>query len=165
MSIKVYFDLDGTLFDLYGQYDWLYRIENEIEGVFSKGDFLPELDVKKFKEVTTKLLSYGVEFGVITWLPMQASPEYEEICTKEKTEWVKKNLPFVKTICCQSYGIPKQNAIKTRAKIMYLIDDNKSVCETWETAKMRKAVNVSKIYTALDFLIELLNRIEGENGG
>ena len=41
------------------------------------------------------------------------------------------------------YGIPKQNAIKKRAKQMILIDDNSEVCKMWETNSMRKAINLT----------------------
>ena len=158
-SVKVYFDLDGTLFNLYGKLDWLETIENEKPGAF-KGDFLPEINLECFFNLIRKLSMYGVEFNVITWLPMQASREYEEICTTEKIAWVRENLPFINEITCQSYGIPKQNVIKKRAKTMILIDDNKEVCETWETAKMRRSFNVSKIYTVTDALQEILESIE-----
>ena len=74
---------------------------------------------------------------------MQASEEYELECAKIKREWVKKFMPFVTEFTAQSYGIPKQNAIKKRAKTMYLLDDNKEVCEMWNTNKMRRAINVN----------------------
>lgn len=142
MSIKIYFDLDGTVYDLYSVENWLEKLRSEIASVFSEGDFIG--DYNSFKTVCEKLVSVGVQFEVITWLPMQASSEYELECTEVKREWVKKFMPFVSEFTAQSYGIPKQNAIKKRAKTMYLLDDNKEVCEMWKTDKMRKAINVNR---------------------
>ena len=142
MSIKIYFDLDGTVYDLYNVENWLEKLRSEDASVFSEGDFIG--DYNRFKTVCEKLVSVGVQFEVITWLPMQASEEYEIECTEVKREWVKKFMPFVTEFTAQSYGIPKQNAIKKRAKTMYLLDDNKEVCEMWKTDKMRKAINVNR---------------------
>ena len=90
---------------------------------------------------------------------MQASREYEEICKAEKIAWVRENLPFIDEITCQSYGIPKQNAIKKRTARMILIDDNKEVCETWKTAKQRTFFNVNKEFSAVNALETILGKI------
>lgn len=156
MAVKIYFDLDGTLFDLYGKKDWLYQIENEISGVF-KGHFLPYINVAELNKTVEKLLVKGVTFGVISWLPWQISTEYEEICRTEKIEWVNKNLPFVSEINCISYGIPKQKAIQKRTSTMYLIDDNAQICNAWNTSYQRKSVKVDKDFNVVDALKTILN--------
>jgi 5'(3')-deoxyribonucleotidase len=156
MSIKIYFDLDGTIFDLYNKNNWLEYIKSETSGLFATGDFLEEIDKLKFDETINKLLNIGVEFAVITWLPMQASNEYETICSQEKINWVKENLPFVNEISCLSYGIPKQNAIKKRCQKMYLIDDNSDVCNTWATNSQRIAINVDSDFTVVNALETIL---------
>lgn len=102
MTVKVYFDLDGTIFDLYGKEKWLEMIETEQSGVF-EGDFLPEINEDHFYTTVGDLLDLGVQFGVITWLPMGASPEYEEICRAEKMAWVKEFMPFISEFNCVSY--------------------------------------------------------------
>lgn len=163
-SLKVFFDLDGTLFDLYGKSDWLYRLENEIEGVFSSGDLMPEISKEDLFEVIADLSAYGVEFNVITWLPMQASREYQETCTNEKIKWVRKNLPFINNIVCQPYGTPKQNGILQKAYRCILIDDNAEVCETWNTPKMRTSYVVNEKFTAVSALIEIYRNIVEVNG-
>ena len=160
MSTKIYFDLDGTLFDLYNKKNWFEDLTNERNGVF-EGDFLEEIDTDNFYEIIDILLSMGVTFGVITWLPMQASPEYEEVCREEKMRWVRKNLPFVSEFNCVSYGTPKQNCIQKRAKRMFLIDDNVEICQAWETATQRIAINVNSKYTAekaLEYIVDKLTR-------
>ena len=167
MSIKCVFDLDGTIFDLYNRPNWLSMLENEQEEVFAEyGDnngWLSYINRISFNEaVTALMMEFGVEFEVITWLPMQASPEYEERCRQKKTEWVKKNLPFVSAINCVSYGLPKQNFIKKRAQRMILFDDNKEVCEMWETNKQRIAIQVSENNPVDKMLNELLCELEAE---
>ena len=160
MSIKVYFDLDGTLYNLYGKENWLENLENEVPGVFADNEnFMPGLNLENMHNVIYDLMNLGVSFGVISWTPFAASPLYEEICRKEKLEWLAKNFPMIKDIAIIPYGIEKQKAITKRAQTMYLIDDNKEVCRTWETAKQRKAICIDDDFSAFDALSYLYNAI------
>ena len=161
-SVKVYFDLDGTLFNLYGKENWLEMLESETAGVFqgSESDLMENIDLEELYEGIQALANYGVEFNVITWLPMQASREYEEICAKEKTEWVRKVLPFINEVVCQPYGTPKQKGISKRANTMILIDDNKEVCDMWKTNKQRRAIQVDNEYSASEAMMAILTSIE-----
>lgn len=154
MSKKIYFDLDGTLYNLYNISNWLEKLQTEQEGVFIEGNFL--VDYNEFLNIISELTKQGYIFGVITWLPMQASPEYEEICRNEKIQWINKYLPFVTEINITTYGIPKQNSIQKRAKEMILIDDNIEICKMWQTEKQRTAINIDNIYTVIDALNSLL---------
>ena len=158
MSIKVYMDLDGTVYDLYNVVNWLEKLNLEDAQVFSEGDFIGNYN--EFCEICNKLLAKGIQFGVITWLPMQASPEYETECAEIKRLWVKKFMPFVTEFTTQSYGIPKQNAIVKRCKRMYLLDDNSEVCEMWKTNHERIAINVNKgELTTIQALEKIYNEI------
>lgn len=163
--VKVFFDLDGTLFDLYGKTNWLemLRTENPLAFDWSdmvNGGFMPSFDYDDFIGICRDLMvDFGVEFNVITWLPMYATKEFEEECTKVKTKWVKTYMPFVKNISCQSYGVPKQLGVVSRSKEMILIDDNLEVCKTWETDKARKYINVTKEYNAFKALSDLYKEL------
>lgn len=157
--IKVNFDLDGTVFDLYGKENWLEMLEAENPDVFL-GEWLSYINKTAFFDTIEKLLEKKVEFNVITWLPMGASKEFEEECAKVKTEWVKENMPFIKEISCISYGIPKQKAIKKRAKTMYLLDDNKEVCNMWNTETQRKSFNLSEDFDVVKALQAILATID-----
>lgn len=167
MSIKIYFDMDGTLFNLYGKTNWLDDIINERKGVFN-GEFLSEIDVSALYDICNKLMFNGVELAIITWLPMNASSEYEENCAKEKKDWVKKNMPFIKEVNCLSYGIPKQNAITKRTTKAFLIDDNKEVCEMWRkdenTNCIRIPIQVTRSYNVVDALRQIYNIEINEEG-
>ena len=159
MSIKIFFDLDGTVYNLYQISGWKEKLENENPEVFREGSFIG--NYPEFMAICHKLLERGIQFGVITWLPMQASEEYEKECAEVKREWVKKFMPFVTEFTAQAYGIPKQNAIIKRAKRMYLLDDNAEVCEMWKTEKMRVAINVNRGgLTTIEALHEIYEKLE-----
>lgn len=162
MSVKIYFDLDGVCYNLYNIPNWEPSLRAEESGVFLHED-ANFFTVEELNEAVAPLLELGVQFGVISWLSMQSTPEYEEVCRAEKREWVKKNLPFVTEFNAISYGIPKQNAIRKRAQKMYLIDDNLEICKEWSTDKQRKAYCVDNECRYFDFnLIDALKQIYKE---
>lgn len=158
--LKIYFDLDGTLYDLYGLPNWLDKLRSETPGAFLESFPLFGED---FYKIVSKLLAKGVKFGVITWLPMGASEEYEEICAAEKKEWCKNYLPFIETFAAQTYGVPKQKAITKRAATEILIDDNLEICRTWQTEKRRKYENVDEAYTVSNALADIYYEYFGED--
>ena len=158
MSKKIYFDLDGTLYGLYKIPNWREMLDDEKAGVFVSGNWqFSEQRQKEFSFCIYELLKNGYDFGVISWLPMQASPEYEEICRREKLQWINENLPFVSENNLIPYGIPKQKAIQKRASEMWLIDDNVEIINEWETAVQRRGLLINNdfdVVSALSFLIE-----------
>lgn len=154
MSMKIYFDLDGTVYDLYGVDNWLELLREEISGVYTTGNSLFDTE---FYKVVSCLLAKGVKFGVITWLSMTASPEYEENTRTEKLNWCKEHLPFIETFVAQSYGTPKQNAIKSRTKNDILIDDNAEVLKVWCNGKTRTGYQVTNEKNVTQILKDILN--------
>ena len=149
---KIYFDMDGTVYDLYGIDNWLDMLRNEQEGAFTVGQSL--VDMERLKKVCLKLIEEGYQIGIITWLPMGASLEYCEVCTREKRIWAEKNMPYISEFYAQEYGTPKQYAPIKRAAEMWLIDDNKEVREMWVTEKQRKAIDAN--YDIIEALYEIL---------
>lgn len=150
---KIYFDMDGTVYDLYEMENWLEMLRNEEKGAFTLGNALVNMD--ELKEVCLRLIAKGYQIGIITWLPMGASLEYCEICTKEKREWAEKNMPYISEFYALEYGVPKQYAPARRAAEMWLVDDNKEVREMWITEKQRKAIDATEnIINALVALAE-----------
>ena len=152
--IKIYFDMDGTLFDLYNKPNWLEMLRDEIAGAFC-GDIQYELREywKNFRRICNALMEKGVQFGVISWLPPQCSEEYAEVCRREKLDWIYEHIPFAIEKHIVPYGTIKQDTIEKHAKVEVLIDDNMEVCKTWETKKQRLAINVNESLTAYHALV------------
>lgn len=154
MSKKIFFDLDGTLYDLYNIENWLDSLQNEDATVFERGNFIGDYD--EFIAIIKELMFKGYTFGVISWLPMYATPEFENECAEVKRKWVQKYLPFVEEMNFQRYGTPKQNAIQRKAQTMYLLDDSKEVGRVWATPKQRIHFLVDEDFTAVKILEEIL---------
>ena len=153
MSIKIYFDMDGTVYDLYGVADWLNKLRTEDVSVYATGNRLFD---DEFYKVVSALMRYGVRFGVITWGSMTATPEFEVQTEETKRQWVNEHLPFVESFHYQQYGTPKQQAIKNRTKNDILIDDNSDVLRVWINGNTRKGYQVTAEKSVTDILKEIL---------
>lgn len=146
----ILFDLDGALCNLYGRKNWLEELHNEIP-IYE--DLEPLVNMEELNAIAYKLKSIGVDFGVVTWLAMGASENYEFITSMEKYRWCKKYIPFITEFECQPYGTPKQTNYRNRQCI--LIDDNAEVRASFETPHRRKTFNANDDIIA--FLTNLYN--------
>ena len=146
----ILFDLDGALCNLYGRKNWLEELHNEIP-IYE--DLEPLVNMEELNAIAYKLKSIGVQFGVVTWLAMGASENYELITSMEKYRWCKKYIPFITEFECQPYGTPKQTNYRNRQCI--LIDDNAEVRASFETPHRRKTFDANDDIIA--FLTNLYN--------
>ena len=146
----ILFDLDGALCNLYGRKNWLEELKSEIP-IYE--DLEPLVNMEELNIIANKLKSVGVEFGVVTWLAMGASEEYEFITSMEKYRWCKKYIPFITEFECQPYGTPKQTNYRNRQCIV--IDDNAEVRASFETPHRRKTFDANDDIIA--FLTNLYN--------
>lgn len=138
MAKKIFFDMDGTIADLYNEENWLTRLQNEQKGLFR--NLKPMHDKDKLTKIFNDLVELGFEIEVITWTPKNASQDYIEIVEKEKKEWTQEHFPIIKNIHCLNYGVPKQKAKYKKAKLEILVDDNLEIVEMWDTPKQRKSI-------------------------
>lgn len=138
MAKKIFFDMDGTIADLYNEKNWLPRLQKEQKGLFR--NLKPMHDKDKLTKVFNDLVELGFEIEVITWTPKNVSQDYVRIVEKEKKEWIQENFPIIKNIHCLNYGVPKQKAKYKKAKLEILVDDNLEVVKMWNTPKQRKSI-------------------------
>ena len=150
---KIYFDLDGTIYDLYNFPNWLEMLRKSESPFY---ELTPLIDLKVLNNLMDRIKMRDIAtFEIISWLPMDANSEFEEICTDDKIERVHEDFGhnmfayghFLK------YGTPKDSVVLERlTKDHILIDDNLEILEQWEIAG-GKGVEASKI---LQFLKGLL---------
>jgi hypothetical protein len=137
--MTVTFDMDGTIYDLYGIPDWLPRLRNELPGAYTEGK--PLVDMDELSTICRNLQAVGVKVGIVTWLGKDASKQFEELSTQEKIQWAREyfkvKLDFFYAV---PYGTPKHK-IAPRAKKMIIVDDSDEVRAAWDTPKQRKSIN------------------------
>lgn len=128
--MNVYFDMDGTIADLYSVKGWLPLLRGESTHPFLVAE--PLLDMVELSELIRELQSLGHKVGVITWAPIGANKKYKNKVRYAKNKWLKKHLPTIDFdgVHVISYGTPKQKFNKFGSDTI-LFDDNKEVLNDW----------------------------------
>lgn len=129
MNTTIFFDMDGTIADLYGVENWLdYLIAADtLPYEVAK----PLIRLNALARVLNRLQNQGYKIGIISWLAKNSSAEYDGKVTKAKQDWLAKHLKSVHfdEINIVAYGTPKQNFAKTANDILF--DDEERNRETW----------------------------------
>ena len=127
----IWFDLDGTLYDLYNQPSWLEMLNNENGKVYSCGNSL--VDVSEFSLIVTELKKQGYKFGVITWLSRDCSRKYGNSIRYHKLKWLNETFPnLFDVVHIVKYGTDKSKFVTSENDILF--DDDENVCEQWENS-------------------------------
>lgn len=129
MTATIFFDMDGTIADLYGVENWLdYLIaSNTLPYAVAK----PLLRLNSLARVLNRLQREGYRIGVISWLSKSGTEEYNNAVTETKKNWLKKHLASVHfdEINIVKYGTPKQVFARTENDILF--DDEEKNRNNW----------------------------------
>lgn len=130
MNKAIYFDMDGTLADLYGQEKWLERLRSCDPTPYTEAE--PMVDMVALKSLLSTLKKQGYIVGIISWLAKETTPEYAKATREAKRSWLDKHFgkKFFDEVHLVGYGTPKHRVAKVRKGI--LVDDNREVCTKWE---------------------------------
>lgn len=143
MTTTIFFDMDGTIADLYGVENWLdYLIaSNALPYEIAK----PLIRLNALARILNRLQKQGYKVGVISWLAKNSNTDYDEKVTRAKKEWLKKHLASVNfdEIHIVKYGTPKQTFAKTENDILF--DDEEKNRNDWTG----KAFDVNEIIEIL----------------
>lgn len=128
MKHGIYFDLDGTLANLYGVEGWLADLEAENVRPYAVAK--PMVNLSLLARYIHKAQKMGYVVGVISWLSKCGSPSYDEAVTAAKREWLAKHLPSVEwdEIHIVKYGTPKSTC-RTYSGILF--DDEQRNLDEW----------------------------------
>ena len=123
---NIYFDLDGTLADLYGINNWLDYLLNEDAFPYLKAE--PMVNLSLLVRTLHRLQNKGFHIGIISWLSKNATIEYEDSVRKAKLYWIKKHMPSMvfDEIHIIPYGTPKGSM-----GYGYLFDDEENNRTNW----------------------------------
>lgn len=134
----VYFDMDGTIADLYGFKDWLEYLIKEDTTPYMEAK--PLMNLSALAREIHRGQKLGIKYGIISWTSKGGTPAYNKAVEEIKKAWLKKHLPSVvfDEIHVIEYGTPKSNYAKGTS---YLFDDEEKNRKEWKG----KAFNVNNI--------------------
>jgi hypothetical protein len=151
MAKAIYFDMDGTLANLYGVEDWLTKLRAYDASPYAEAPVM--LNMQALAHRLNKLQENGYTIGIISWLSKDSTPEYDVAVMAEKLAWLKKHLHSVEwnEVHLVAYGKRKSKLAQTKGG--YLFDDNESVRREWIKHNPEGwAFDVDNILEVLDLL-------------
>lgn len=124
--MKIWFDMDGTIADLYGVEGWLEMLRAGDPTPYRAAK--PLVRMQSLARILHRLQRQGYEIGIVSWLSKSSTPDYDEAVTAAKLEWLAAHLASVRfdSIDIIAYGTPKQNG---RDGILF--DDELKNREAW----------------------------------
>ena len=108
--MKIWFDMDGTIADLYGVAGWLESIKARETRPYEIAR--PLIDTLALAEFLNDAKNHGHEIGIISWTAKGGNAEYNARVAMAKREWLARNLPTVtwNEIRVVAYGTDKRMA-------------------------------------------------------
>lgn len=129
MRTTIYFDMDGTIADLYGVENWLDCLiaKEELPYEIAK----PLVRLSLLARYLNKLQRKGYRIGIISWLAKNSNEDFDARVTKAKREWLSVHLSSVQfdEINIVPYGTPKSNFSNDSSDILF--DDEIQNRENW----------------------------------
>ncbi len=129
MTKAIYFDMDGTIVDLYGVENWLDMIINKDASLYTEAT--PLLRLSTLARLLNKLQRNGYTVGIVSWLAKNSTENYDLAVSNAKMNWLKSHLASVDfdEIKIVPYGTPKENVVNFPNGILF--DDEKQNRENW----------------------------------
>jgi phosphoglycolate phosphatase-like HAD superfamily hydrolase len=127
--MTIYFDMDGTIADLYGVDGWLdYLIAGDATPYKVAK---PLINLNSLARILNRLQNEGYKIGIISWLSKNGTPDYNKAVTATKENWLKKHLKSVNwdVIHIVEYGTPKY---KFATENDVLFDDEEKNRNDWK---------------------------------
>ena len=143
MNKAIFFDMDGTIADLYGVDGWLDDLR--AERVRPYVEARPLVNLSRLARRLNRLVAGGYSVNIISWTSRGGSPEYNEAVAAAKLEWLARHMPSVKwdNVFIIPYGTPKSTC-----GCGVLFDDEKPNRDEWGAG----AFKPEKIFEILGIL-------------
>lgn len=148
----IYFDMDGTIANLYGYDGWLEKLHNADTSPYEEAE--PLINMEHFNAICAAFEALGITLGVISWAAKESEHDYKVRTKAAKKEWIKKHCPaLANEFHVLGYGQPKHRAAKVKNAV--LVDDNKEVRAKWKGYTI-DATNPRDMFNELENLLNSL---------
>lgn len=91
--MTIWFDMDGTISNLYDVTDWLEMLIHEDPKPYLVAT--PIGNMSLLARLLNELQRMGFQIGIISWLAKNSTENYAQKVTAAKLTWLKKHLPSV----------------------------------------------------------------------
>lgn len=146
--MTIFFDLDGTIANLYSVPNWLLKLRNSDVSPYEEA--APLFRLNNIARLLNTLQKNGIRIGVITWLAKDSSSLYDKAIRRAKRRWLARHLGSVDwdEIHMVKYGTPKTKFRKAANDILF--DDVEEIREKWG----ERAYSPEEIFSVLKNLMK-----------
>lgn len=125
----IYFDMDGTIANLYAVENWLEDLQNKNTRPYEQAKVMLKMNV--LARLLNRLQKKGYIIGIVSWLAKNSTQEYNERVTQAKVDWLERHLPSVhwNELHIVEYGTPKQTVVQHNKGILF--DDEEQNRTNW----------------------------------
>ena len=134
--MKIVFDMDGTIANMYAFENWEPRLRAEDATPYAEA--VPMWNMEILNQLLDMLKAQGHEIIVVTWLSKNSTEEYKDAVREAKREWLAEQcFPYNRFHGVQ-YGATKADSIRKYMnpdEEAILIDDNAKVRNGWHLGR------------------------------
>lgn len=126
----IWWDMDGTIANLYGVDNWLPKLRAEDASPYAEAEVM--WNMAQLARLMNRVQLMGYKLGIISWTSKGGSDAYNEAVKQAKVAWLNKHLKSVNwdAICIVKYGTPKSVVMDTDEDILF--DDEQPNRDAWE---------------------------------
>ena len=148
MKKTIWFDMDGTIANLYAVDNWLHKLRSYDPSPYAEAEVM--LNMSLFARYLNKLQKLGYWIGIISWASKNSTKEYDKAVADAKRRWLAEHLSSVEFdfTLITAYGVPKELWMNTTDDILF--DDNEEIRNEWDG----EAYTPDKILSVLKELID-----------
>ena len=142
----IWFDMDGTLNKFYEVPNWLPKLRASDPSPYAEAKVMHNMSL--LARYLNKLQNMGYRIGIISWLAMDSTYEYDQAVRKVKEEWLHAHLGSVTFdfVYITSYGVPKESFMNEADDILF--DDNETIRNGW-TGKAYEPTEIIRVLKEL----------------
>lgn len=131
MAKWIWFDMDGTIADLYGVNGWLDCLMAHDIMPYEKAK--PLYNIFELFTIFEELHDKGYKLGIISWGSKERNPEYDKAVAKAKVEWLFDYMLdiWLDKVIVTAYGIRKADTCRKYGNGI-LVDDEEQNREAWD---------------------------------
>lgn len=125
----IYFDMDGTIVDLYNVDNWIEKLN--VEDISPYEVAKPLIDVEEFSDILIKLKDRGYKIGIITWGSKYSTKKFLDEVKIAKKCWLLKHLPKIDFDEFVVTDYSRNKALSIKDPFGILFDDDELIRKSW----------------------------------
>jgi len=129
MKRTIWFDMDGTIANLYAVDNWLPKLRAEDATPYAEAEVM--WNMSQLARLMNRVQQLGYKLGIISWTSKGGSDLYNIAVDTAKREWLDTHLASVNFdyVYIVKYGTPKSLVMETEDDILF--DDEEKNRENW----------------------------------